>query len=227
MNDQESVSGNTITRIVRPVMPIDGGYVSDPGTAFVQMPVYSVGAGNFVYAHQNYLDYLAHAFLGWRGSIRYIIDTSRAGCCHLSTTVSRSPLERLPEIEYQHPDSICVICNPSPTASLSALYTFAGAEHKGQNGSSISTNSIDSVTTVEIPYYSDYRFFPSRHLSRLARSVPYNTTVPDQFWSILIQGREVPNDVNAALWAAGGEDFSPYFFLGSPPIHFNAFVPQA
>lgn len=226
MNDELDSTDNVVTRFIRPTFPIDGGYLLSSGDYYANMPVYSVAAGKYVYSNMTYLGYIARAYIGWRGGIRYIVDSSNVGCCTISSITSRNPLTREPSISYYHPESLCAVCNPTPAASLALTQTLFESENSGMSGSHISTNSIDSVTTVELPYYSPFRFIPSRTLTQYEKNVPYTTTNLSGSWSHTMRAKEVPAEANSTLWVAGAEDFSAYYFLGFPRVYYQAFAPQ-
>lgn len=215
----------TITVINRPVFPIDGGYLS--GAVNTVMPVYSVASGKFCFANMTYLNYFSGFYLGWRGAIRYLFDSSEIQCCTVSKQVSRNTQDPYPSSSYYHPANICSICNPTPSAALSALFNYAGygSIANGHSGSAISNNSIDPITTVEFPYYSHYRFIPGRFLSPFSGDGPTPLNPAGSFQIIVSSGADLPTSGNLKTWVSTGEDFSFQFFTGTPVLYYQSFSP--
>lgn len=215
----------TIAVINRPIFPIDGGYLSS--SINTVMPVYSVASGKYCFANMTYLNYFSGFFLGWRGAIRYLFDTSEIQCCTVSKQVSRSTQNPYPSNSYYHPANICSICNPTPGTALNALFNYAGfgSIANGQSGSAISTNNVDPITTVELPYYSHYRFIPGRFLSPFSGDGPTPLNPAGSFQVTISAGPDLPTSGNLKTWVSTGEDFSFQFFTGTPVLYYQTFSP--
>lgn len=209
MSDKDPPN-SIMTSFCRYPMPLDGGYLT--GNPTQVMPVYSTALGPYVYSANTYLNYFTHAYGGWRGSIRYLVNTADAGCCNVSTIISHDNSGAAPYISYTDSYTICEVCNPTPSAALSLIYNFTQFETEGHAGLSIQNNSVNTTHSVELPYYSKYRFTPAKHTT-------YYQPTSDPFsrnWYFNMRGQNVPKEANAALYCAAGDDFSLHMFLGSP-----------
>lgn len=215
---------NMMCLVSRYQFPLDGGYLHTDPTLVTAMPVYGTDLGQYVYANFTYLHYITRAFGGWRGSIRYAADTSAAGCCSVSTIVSHDHLQTFPYQKYANPPTICD-CGTSPLA-LGTLYNFSKYLTDGPSGISVQNNSVNTMHSFEVPFYSKYRFFPAK-----TRTIYNNIDTPvrtDPFqrnWYLITKGQNIPHEANMALYCAAGEDFTPLFYLGSPVIFENADYP--
>jgi len=215
---------NMMTQIIRYQFPLDGGYLTNPNIVRA-MPIYSTALGNYVYANFTFLHYITRAYGGWRGSIRYAADTSAAGCCTASTIVSHDSLGAFPAQSYIDVPTICD-CGTSPMA-LGTLYNFSKYLTDGPSGISVQNNSVNTMHSFEVPFYSKYRFFPAKHRTYYELSTPGSTDPFQRNWCLITKGQNIAHEANITLYCAAGEDFTPLFFLGSPVIFENASYPIA
>lgn len=211
---QRNESNTTLTRLIHPYFPIDGGYNKFPSPSsnpIVTTPI--TGGVKYMYFNNTYVHYFTKAFVGWRGSLRYMLDCSTVptGTTNITSRITPSTNHSL---EYFAPGDLSSAPKIAYYHNCEVINRAAG----GMNGSSISTTTVDCITTVELPYYSPYRFIPARFLY-------YAGTEPKVLagsWQNVAKttGTFKPSD-STHVWVSGGEDFSLYFFLGLPPAYFE------
>jgi hypothetical protein len=191
-------TANTMSVIKDRDFPAYRGYSADPRNT-ITGPV----SANIV--NTTLLNYLAPAYVGYRGSMRskYLIvnaSTSRGSFASLSRDTATT---------YSSTD----IAIPSTFNSVFASSAVANIENCFK-GADVTELTIQPAIEVEFPFYSDRRYFNTRGFnaasngdySRLMHSLRvYNQTAP-------ALGSHVQRYVSV------GEDFNLFMFQGQPPF---------
>jgi hypothetical protein len=226
MNDEDPDAGapNSVHAFfTRPFLPMQGGYC--PDVAIIQAPVYQARIANkrYVYASTTYINYITQAYVGMRGGIRYLVDSTNLMTHNGSIAISRNCLERVPYgPAFIHPTYTNQVVDPTCWPSVGIVNQIHSNFNNGMNGSSLSTNTVDGITTVELPYYSKYRFIPTRRFT----SYDGGSKVPlwqnyGGCWSYTLRAHDISQTELVSVWCSGAEDFSAYFFLGAPPLFYE------
>jgi hypothetical protein len=235
-NDNESY--NFISRPSFPYLPSFVWKVDLPPNEFavpIEGPADVGWEGQYrVFTLPTLMGYLGTAFVGWRGSTRWYIDVSNRVDIRDSIIVSR--------------DSY----NPVYNASLDAggypgITNYGFYEYvndiinlaPGLDGFMVQIPNINQSVTFDVPFYSRFRFAPSRWLQNFSAgdsNYPnYGIWKDDPcFWmpswlmKILYKPvNEVPSF--ATTMVSAGDDFNFVFYVGPPPLYqdISAPVPPA
>ncbi|APG76870.1 hypothetical protein 2 [Beihai picorna-like virus 18] len=197
----------------RTAFPIDGGYTTKNGTIDRNV-VYDLSGNSYVYAGTTLLQYIAHAFAGARGGVRYLIDAGNLQCdCSVigSLQVTRAP-GCIPENSYDDFDFVNQNNAVVQAKSLDIAQSFSGLD-----GIYVQNLHVNPTVCVEIPWYSNYRFFPSRRLTNYGGSNPVDdiqSSLPS--FDIGLQTKFTDNLTTKRLttYVAAAEDFNVSFFRG-------------
>nr|ULG00082.1 MAG: hypothetical protein 2 [Salisharnavirus sp.] len=192
----------------RPVMPFEPGFTAS-ATGASYLPV-AVTGGNYVRGHMTHLKYLSSAFCGWKGGIRYAVDTSQLACC------DRSLLFAATGYSNCVPENKTIIINPAAPADLYNNFKSV----TGFEGGTVHQPNLNPVMTIEIPFYSRYRFAPTRLYTDFNSSTDYAPC-----WKIgaVYNGLTAPGFLTS--YCAAGDDFTCSFFVGAPPMNIEAIMP--
>lgn len=218
----------------RRMFPFFGGFTaSTPADSAL---INTTPEGNYVFARMTLLNYLVRAYGGWRGGIRYTIDSTfneqldpslaPVGSSHMSTWqfTRKGNIAERPLTETVDND---IVNTPSLTFSdLSAAanrragmvnhpYMLAG-------GSRWNTN-VNPIHSFEVPYYSKYRFAPGKQGTLWNAVDIYQDDFELTYTTVGSPGPDV-----SYKYAAAAEDFTMFFYL-SPPIFYSQdppFVPE-
>lgn len=152
------------------------------------------------------LNYLAPAFVGYRGSMRskYLLVNGNAAV-GAYMTVAREPV----------PTGYQALAVAIDTASASRFATSVVSTYKsGFTGMDATQPTVQPSVEVELPFYSNRRFFQTRNFSR--------TTNGD--YASLIHSCRIATPVapvigsNFLRFISVGEDFNLFLFQGQPPF---------
>jgi hypothetical protein len=218
-----SASDATFIEIFRQAMPFDGGWLPPDTTSVPDISV-PIGEDNYVYAKTPLLRYLVTAYGGWRGGIRYLLDTN---------TRFATGQDRTPPIEKNTTFSLSrtsqnLIGNiyTAPNAgqfSIRKTALEAQDDNDGKSGTTRWTSSVNSLHAFELPYYSRFRFAPAKRRTLFDGLDPFQGGFKLSF-----------TDTNGAanvthVWhsyVAAAEDFTCMFYLGPPVYFYEASIPE-
>ena len=214
--------------IQRPTMPFEPGFTSTfPANTSVRTPYLDIEGKNYAFGFMHPLRYFSSAFACWRGGIRWIIDGSGILC----------PCEQEFLTVNRYANCACedsFVLNSGGTGNLPALgamYTFL-ADNTMQEGGVITSSEVNPLASFEVPYYSEYRFCPSRSFYDFSEdgSKPWMPCYKAKYYNTW-QGATttgVRSDVSQysyPTYAAAAEDFQVSGFIGAPPFYYEATRP--
>lgn len=208
-------------KMTRNAFPHETGYVFDSdnyGTT-TTTPFDS----DFVLGYTPFVSYLTSAFMGWRGSMRYmwdasfnmdyIIDADSGFPSTNSFTVTRLPTDTAHSIG----DSITAFGSGTERFSNIASMLLGSDDATGLDGISRWHTNVNPFHTFEIPYYSNQRFSVARkHTKFIADKTEQKYQIAGQF--PLGIGSTSPYVLQS--YVAAGEDFNPMFFVGAPIMYY-------
>lgn len=209
-------------------MPQFGGYLpasqsSVPPDEIVQQ----LTRGKYAYAYTTMLSYISTAFGGWRGSIRYAID--------ISNTSHKVPNNEFPAIDYgitigrtpfaNVENNITTLDDLQSVYLGNLLNAQINFDLDGKAGITRVATRVNPFQSFEVPYYSSYRFAPAKKFTKYGGRViePFQ-----QGWAASID--TVDKSDWSAVWpiyAAAGEDFTAFFYLGPPRYYVQRGHPTA
>lgn len=203
--------------IQRTALPHDVGFTDTSTT--LDPTYYPVDGENYVFGYMTPLRYLTTAFVGWRGGVRWAIDNTGVSCgcdgARIVTTRS-SPCAIKDSCEYVNKRS------PDMDGINQAFDFFKEATL--QEGGTITSPAVNPITSVEIPYYSDYRFAPARRKSDFSNA-SYEW-MPSFKHKIYYAKENLENERiharNYCTYVSAAEDFQVCGFIGAPPFHYEA-----
>lgn len=209
----EPGSKSTIRKFLyrRPLYPMWPGYVSSPTAYGAPNSTLSAGTYNFVY--MSLMRYVSSAYAAHRGGVRYLIDLSP----YVNNTNQGAPgygyISRTPD--WQTPLSLA---ETIPSSTSSTPYGDLMNKWKATlDGCAINCSSVNPLTSIELPYYSAYRFKPSKNRDK---TVSETDVFQDSYlMHLVLKGSSNANEW-CPVYTAAGEDYSCFWYLG-PPIFYN------
>lgn len=216
-----NIPSTTMVDISRSSYPTYGGFVTStlPNGSMVT----TFGDGRkYNPCLTTLLNYLGRAFVGWRGSTRWTIDTSTLHLASQGSEVSADhwnsisfALSRANEytLDTQFADSTGVLPTNLPQR-------FNERERGADlNGMYLGNTSVNPIQTVEVPYMQNDRF------KLTCKDDDYSTTTKGPGWKCTIlmpAGLTGTNNSYVRFYVSAGEDFNLFFFNGLPPVYYEA-----
>lgn len=161
------------------------------------------------------LTYVKNCYAGWRGSIRYkfIHEPNE------STRFEDKPRSILAARTRNGPSTLYSYLNKlgrwtDINVANNALFNIDFTP----SGSHLITSVVNNVMEVEMPFYSNQRFYCGRTTNL---SSPTQTTAIADFLTVVVRyfdSRPGINEDKLTSYASAGEDFEVYSWLGCPPI---------
>jgi hypothetical protein len=185
-------------------------------------------AGTIPYNYVNtvMLHWVAAAFSGWRGSIRYKLLFDTCGQITAQTHSSRVYISRegvYPPGVASYTRDLSQYGGQSNEGLVSSFVLAGNMSTTGVNGMLYATDSINTTVEFEIPYYSQYRFTPGKLIDYTSASFTSNWTPNWKMDANLFSSGISSVDYHVAA----GEDFQVYFFTGLPRMYYEASPPGA
>jgi len=171
------------------------------------------------------LHWVAAAFSGWRGSIRYKLMFDK---CNQDTTQNHSSRVYISREGVYPPGEASYTRILSPYGSnsndnrISSFVLAGNMSTTGVNGMLYATDSINSTVEFEVPYYSRYRFTPGK-------LIDYTNATSTGNWSPnwKMEANVYSSGISSVDYhVAAGEDFQVYFFTGLPRMYYEATPPS-
>lgn len=200
-------------------LPHQGGYTTTHSAG--NGITFSLTNGTYVYAKTHPLAYIASAFGGWRGGIRYLYDFSliKDGADEFSPVVTRAEVGQMPGAVWSE------ITNSSTTAAGQAeLYNDDAIISNAYDGSYLTSSIVNPLLKFEVPYYSRFRFTPSKRFSNFVSNDNYQ---PGYFVEWVSTASRNTSTEFIPTFAAAGEDFNCFFYLGLPIMYIEGTAPVA
>lgn len=207
-----------VTQVRRNMFPYFPGYTdSTPSPGFV----YDLLLGPYSYGYTTLLSYLKVAFAGWRGGTRYAIDFSTSAQNDTSRcTVSRSAIG-----DFSPRNSYVPITNLAASLGLSSLLNVLQVDN-GANGQALMTSTVNDVISFEVPFYSNYRFVPSRTRSLFDDA---DTNEPGFELNLLgtVDTTVDESEQFCVSHVAAAEDMNFFYYVAPPPFYYESSAPSA
>jgi hypothetical protein len=158
-------------------------------------------------------NYLAPAFLGMRGGMRWKVVKPKNDA--VAMYASRSSVE-----QYSGYDPIWDQSSYGDDRLPHGIFELNGMN----SGNTLITGGTDTVLDIELPYYSNNKFFPCRWL---------DYTSPDFYqrvngWRVHMDGTDIETagtPILTRFYTEVAEDFTFLFFLNAPPVIMNIVLP--
>nr|ULG00121.1 MAG: structural polyprotein [Salisharnavirus sp.] len=223
--DGLTVGVNVFARCGREAMPAEPMYaVTSKGAT---LDVIGTGPSLFYYAVMTPMRYLTLGYGGWRGSIRQgilgdLADNSWGALTRNSPTyiswrtgACANYLNASTATDWWWP--------PDRNQYYGATY-----DNEGMSGTAVLSPLVNPFVTVEVPYFTPYKFAPAKQLPRFTQDI--TTAVHDdlavepgktyfEMTRTVRLGLDNNHLPTHARYVAAGEDFNLFYYLG-PPVFF-------
>lgn len=211
-----------IVQVSRGAFPGYGGYTDTPPPP--GSPIIDLNNGSYYYyAQTTLLNYLSKAYVGRRGSLRWLLDFSR---CHASTVAS-GYLGGSTSVIFGRDDDYFITTTTYPHEAANLPGDFLAANLNLQRGftprgASITNNAVNPLSAVEIPYYAPKRFSPTRKNETFTA----NNQEPGWKFQFTTFPVEDPTDSYVDTYVSAGEDFNLFYFNGLPIVYYQSIAPD-
>jgi hypothetical protein len=171
----------------------------------------STGTLAYNFCNTTFLNYLAFAYAGYRGSVRW-----------KAISEIKSPLRVtriMDDSSYGTGNSPLADITPGGSRSEYANNALV-AITTGATGAHMTAGVTQPANEVEIPFHSPDRFQLCRKEDRTSSSYASNTKVDGIDVQCIYQATTniyMPVD----MFVAGGDDFSVHFYVGPPPLYLD------
>lgn len=216
-----------INRAQQWVMPPSPGYVpafyqDSPVGSEGYLQASAGGSGAYKTGSMTFLTYFSSAFVGWKGGIRWIFDNSPTCCGDLA---SSSMIARSAACSMQKRSDSAVPPITGLTINNKLQTNFK--DFAGLDGDIIYQEIDQPFASVEIPYYSNYRFCPARQYTTYSDNGGFEY-MPCVKNISSIRERQTTEDVQLRFvrtLVAAAEDFTPIFYIGPPTLYLELVPP--
>lgn len=216
-------NGIRMLSVQRPALPFEPGYTPKANAGQADRVPSTVGGKQYAYGIMTLLRYVTTGYVGWRGSVRYMVDTGALGCgC---TAMGPLSVGRFSECA---PETKQEVLQEASSNAGRAQRMASYDDVSGQEGFIVQNTNVNPTVCFEVPYYSEKRFSPARSLTNFdltgqnygpcwkLRLPFYTGTATDD---IKLGGAAV------STFVAAGEDFTCGFFIGAPVFFFEGVPP--
>jgi hypothetical protein len=165
------------------------------------------------YTANTIFNYLAPAFLGMRGGMRWKVVKAKNDSVALYA--NRLSVDQYTGYNYAFTESAY-----SDDRLPHGFFELHGIN----SGNTFTTGGTDTVLDIELPYYSNNKFFPCRWLDYTSNNYYQGTNG----WRIHMDGTDIPDVTTPVLtryYTEVAEDFTFLFFLNAPPVVMNLILP--
>jgi len=163
----------------------------------------------------SFLTYMSPCYLLGRGSTRYKFTYYDKGAAPNGVSNSYQWFER----QGLRSPLGTVGHTVQDTVTMSSAALDSAIPH-GYQGAAFTDNAIQSTLEVQLPFYSNTRYFLTSHFMNV-NDDSNESLLPNPAMTQILAGRHVYTGVDAHAnvmqqWFAAGDDFSLHFFLGVP-----------
>jgi hypothetical protein len=221
----EALDTNKIWYTFRRAYPNEAGFLNDSLTK-TQNSVFQLTSGGTQYPFwtkkNSLVTYLSRCFAGRRGSMRWmVIPYTTDGDCFKDLQVLRNN----PNYGVgTAPANILIEVGTSSTTFTDVSNVMNTQNPSGIEGLSYANQNVNPSTSVEIPYYSRFRFDLSRKIDRFQDSTIVNdlwTEPAFTVYSYTHLREQVDFKLNhMKFYCATADDFQLDFWVGMPVISF-------
>lgn len=172
-------------------------------------------------AATNFLNYTMMMFAGWRGSVRWTVNTSNLirssgadqfnsiSCTYsrvartLRTTTSRNINPGLTN------NMICDLIDEDDKETVLGAY--------------LGNSQVNPVQSIEVPFYSNKRFYPCAEFPSFNTFTEY----PGWRFSTILPATQADSDLSVLYtYCSAGEDFNLFFYQGLPALYYQPLLPN-
>jgi hypothetical protein len=210
---REDTTGIEILRIRRNMFPFYAGYSLTESEVSLLL-----ADGFYVYANMTHLNYVTSAYGGWRGGIRYAIDTTTSSPSPIRVDVARGASGTTPRSDF-------VTANTgSGQPETQAIYLENYREYTKPANGLLLTNVVNPLINFEVPYYLNLRFSPAKRKNASLTNDPFQPK-----WAMVMRYQNGATTGRAPIpsYVAAAEDFSCFFYLGPPTFYYSPNVPSS
>lgn len=186
--------------------------------------VNSTAAGPYNFCNTLLMHYISLGFAGWRGNIRYkVLPRVPIPGLDFNMAVERFSFEGANEYSAPLRFTVGAYTN-NGVAAASSIRTAATVHDSdyqchGTNGMAWINTRNSGMLEFEVPFYSRWRYADGRHKSWTAADT----------WQLGGYYLQVKGNVNNVttldVFAAAGDDFQTYFFMGLPRMYYEPVPP--
>ncbi len=211
-----------IQRSAKPSMP---GYLIPPDGNVPGAPTEPLLNGTYYYAMTTLLNYIPSAFAGWKGGTRVLVDGSGLPCCAQRSGLVATRYTNCTPLDSFQPDLFGL---GNSTTTQSKAFTIRNIDDfNGHEGATIQSTGVNPTLSFEVPYYSPYRFTPSRQPIGFGVSGPFNTPCYKLGGKFKTDEHATKSPPSLDLWYAAAEDFTCFFYVGPPPFWIEPIPPAS
>lgn len=203
-------------RIRNSNFPIYAGW-SPTGIGLAERPGWW-GGGNRYYnlSRNTLLNYLAPAYCGWRGGIRWKY-VSSAYDTHGYMNVVRRPETRTSRVRRTFQNKL----NHDAAAAYQRSRNEFYHQTMAWDGMEATPTHRNPVVEIEIPFYSNKRFFCPKYVQIEGNDTQFDFTRQSRYHDCYLRYTQ-PNtrEISVFTYVSTGEDFNLVFFTGAPTFWF-------
>lgn len=182
------------------------------------------GTGAYRAGTLTHLTYFSSAFAGWKGGVRWLFDDGPMCCDDLAASSFTS---RSAGCAAKYYAGGWAEIETSLSRNNKAIVGLK--DHTGLEGSAIQNNVQQGVSSVEIPFYSNYRFCPARQYQSNLPSAGFEY-MPCLKRTIVVRQRAnatANKNFQLRYMVAAAEDFTPIFYIGPPTMYLELVPPTS
>jgi hypothetical protein len=175
----------------------------------------------FNWCYDSYLNWIAPAFIGWRGSINWVINHNSGGRNASSIRVARDPFYVGDAFQ-----SLQTTLNQNKNQQKQ-LYN---ASYGSMSGLALTNQQTNAGISVSIPFYSPFKFTPCNpyRANRWSQSdgsiIPWNTCI--DLSGQQVSGNNPVTSYKVDRYVAAGSDFTLLFFINAPTRYLQPLPPD-
>jgi hypothetical protein len=203
----------------RSAMPYQPGYCNSVIPS--NNVVYTLGIDKYAYGVTTLLNYLTPAFGGWRGSIRWMVDTSLFADNgeEIATITATRVYSSIGNNNTWSQKTLLT----DTAAGQAQLVNNTNDFSRAFDGQLYQSTAVNPLVMFEVPYYRNARFTPAKRHDRPSIS---DSQQPGWMLQMDCTSSFRVDLSHAPTYCAAGEDFNLFFFLGAPIMYYETEAPS-
>jgi hypothetical protein len=214
------VSETAMVKFSRPSFPTYGGFSTATLPSGSMVTTFGDGR-KYLATNTTLMNYLGRAFLGWRGSTRWTIDTSTVS---LGARIGADDSDFWNSVSYvlsrrNFTDYKATVANTGAINLKNIPQTFNEVERGADMfGAFIGNTSVNPIQTIEVPYLKNDRFSYTFARENFATG----DFTPSWNMSLIVpRSGSALDSTYLRFYVSAGEDFNFFFFNGLPPVYYE------
>jgi hypothetical protein len=204
----EDATGNFWWRLRLPAFPLSRGYVPVSPAVFPDVNV----------CEMTLLNWVSAGFTGWRGGIRHKLfvglnDLNPNSDESSKLTFASVTREQMYTTGNPYSNAFSTV---DATSRVGTLLTQQGVANNFFNGGTANPLNRNPVQDIEVPFYSNWRFLPSKRDSNNVNGL-FRVNPPT--YQLLVRADGAEDRPQVSDFVATGEDFNLFFFTGCPVFY--------